>query len=89
MWVLRNGRHIRVSLDIDRCWSNDDIWQARNLFARFKILGYDDADCSSLASAAVWKRKWAGTVYNSVVESQLASAAAAAAADPLGSVATE
>lgn len=80
MWVLRNGRHIRVTLDVDPCWSSVDVWQARNLFARFKVLGYDDADCSSLAAAAVWKRKWAGTMYNSVVESQLTATATASTA---------
>lgn len=80
MWVLRNGRHIRVTLDVDPCWSSADVWQARNLFARFKLLGYDDADCSSLAAAAVWKRKWAGTMYNSVVESQLTATATASTA---------
>jgi len=71
MWILRNGRHIRVTLEIDRCWNSDDIWHAANLFGRFKVLGHDDDTANSLACAAVWKMKWQGTVYNSVLESQL------------------
>jgi hypothetical protein len=71
MWILRNGHHIRVNIEIDPCWNNEDIWRATNLFARFKALGHDEQTANSIACAAVWKAKWQGTVYNSVLESQL------------------
>ena len=71
MWMLRDGRHIRVDLETDPCWSEMDNWRARNLFARFKSLGYVNEDCAIYASAAVWKSKWAGTIYSNEVESTL------------------
>ena len=71
MWMLRDGRHIRVDLETDPCWSEMDIWKARNLFVRFKSLGYTNEDCAIYASAAVWKKKWAGTIYSDEVESTL------------------
>jgi len=69
--MLRDGHHIRVDLETDPCWSEMDNWTARNLFVRFKSLGYINADCSIYASAAVWKKKWSGTTYSNEVESTL------------------
>ena len=71
MWLLRDGSYIRVDLTIDPCWSSNDIWKARNLYARFKSLGYSDNDCDSYASACIWKNKWIGTKYSKAVESTL------------------
>ena len=67
--MLRDGRHIRVDLETDPCWSELDIWKARNLYVRFKSLGYEDS--AVYASAAVWKKKWSGTTYSNEVESTL------------------
>lgn len=71
MWLLRDGCIIRVDLEIDPCWNALDIWKARNLFARFKNLGYTNTDSAVYASASVWKTKWAGTKYSDEVESTL------------------
>jgi hypothetical protein len=73
MWLLRDGRHIRVDLENDPCWSNNDIWKARNLYARFKSIGYSNDDCAIYASASVWKNKWVGTKYSKEVESTLSA----------------
>lgn len=71
MWLLRNGSYIRVDLEIDPSWSTQDIWMASNLYARFKSMGYTNSDCSSYASACVWKSKWKGTQYNKTIETTL------------------
>jgi len=71
MWLLHNGQHIRVDLNIDPCWNSHDIWMARNLYVRFKVNGYSNDDASSYASAAVWKQKWTGLKYSKEVESTL------------------
>jgi hypothetical protein len=71
MWSLRDGRVFRVDLEIDPCWNSKDIWKARNLFLRFKSLGYSDLDSSNYASVAVWKTKWDGTKYSKTVEKTL------------------
>jgi len=68
MWLLRNGINIRVDLEIDPCWNTKDICKARNLWARFKSMGYSNSDCSTYASVLVWKSKWNGTQYNSTIE---------------------
>lgn len=73
MWLLREGRIIRVDLEIDPCWNTMDIWKAQNLFARFKSLGYSSDDCAIYASALVWKNKWSGTKYSDEVESTLSA----------------
>lgn len=73
MWVLRDGVIIRVELFEDPCWNKKDIWSARNLFAKFISLGYSVNESTSLASAAVWKNKWPGTLYNNVIEKGLTS----------------
>ena len=73
MWWLRDGDVFRVDLEIDPCWNSKDIWKARNLFVRFKSLGYSDLDSSNYASVAVWKTKWIGTKYSKEVESTLSA----------------
>ena len=73
MWWLRDGDVFRVDLEIDPCWNSKDIWKARNLFVRFKSLGYSELDSSNYASVAVWKTKWIGTKYSKEVESTLSA----------------
>lgn len=73
MWILRNGVNIRVDLDVDPSWNNNDIWTARNLYARFKIMGYSNEDCASYSKASVWKQKWKGTIYSNEVEKTLSN----------------
>ena len=71
MWVLRDGKRIRVDLNTDPCWTSADIWSARNLYAKFISLGYSAGDSTSLASAAIWKKKWVGTKYADWIEQAL------------------
>lgn len=71
MWILRNGKHIRVDIDIDPSWNENDIWQARNLYSRFKSMGYSNSDCAVYASVIVWKKKWNGTTYSKEIETAL------------------
>jgi len=71
MWLLRNGVNIRVDLEEDPCWNKQDIWKARNLWARFKTMGYSNRDCSTYASASVWKTKWNGMQYSQTIEKSL------------------
>ena len=75
MWLLRDGVRIRVQLNIDPCWNTQDIWAARNLYAKFISSGYSTNDASSLASAGVWKRKWAGMAYPVWIENALKTSA--------------
>lgn len=73
MWILRNGVNIRVDLDVDPSWNSNDIWTARNLYARFKTMGYPNEDCSSYSKASVWKQKWKGTQYSNEIERTLSN----------------
>ena len=73
MWILRNGKRIRVKLIEDPCWNVADKWTARNLYAKFISAGYSTNDSASLASAAVWKKKWVGTTYSDWIENTLSS----------------
>ena len=70
-WVLRNGRYIRVILNIDPCWSKADIYKGVNLYAKFVSSGYSESESSSLAAAAIWKDKWVGTIYDTKTETIL------------------
>lgn len=70
-WVLRNGNYIRVILNIDPCWTRKDILKAGNLYAKFICAGYSESEATSLATAAIWKAKWEGTVYDNKTESVL------------------
>jgi hypothetical protein len=70
-WVLRNGRYIRVVLNIDPCWSRADICKGANLYAKFICDGFNESEASSLASAAIWKTKWVGTIYDRKTETIL------------------
>ena len=67
-WQLRNGQYIRVILNIDPCWNKKDVMKAGNLYVKFISSGYDESEARSLASAAIWKEKWPGTVYSSNTE---------------------
>lgn len=71
MWILRNGKRIRVQLIEDPCWNESDKWTARNLYAKFISEGYSTNDSASLASASVWKKKWPGTTYSDWIENTL------------------
>ena len=68
MWILRNGRRIRVDIYRDPIWNKNDILSVCNLVARFIAQGHILSDAASLASAALWKRKWPETTYGSSVE---------------------
>ena len=70
MWLLRNGRPIRVDIYMDPCWTSHDCWTARNLYARFLSLGNSSVEAESLASVAVWKQKWNMT-YPARIEKSL------------------
>jgi hypothetical protein len=70
-WLLRNGRYIRVILNIDPCWSKADICKASNIYAKFICNGYSESEAASLASASVWKEKWVGTIYDKRTETIL------------------
>ena len=70
-WVLRNGRYIRVILNIDPCWTKQDIFKGGNLYAKFICDGYSESEASSLAAASIWKTKWVGTVYDKKTEAIL------------------
>lgn len=72
MWLLRNGKRIRVDLYIDPSWNLNDASSARNLFARFIALGHSYSDASSFAAATIWKRKWPETIYPVPIERALA-----------------
>lgn len=74
MWLLRNGHVIRVDMYTDPCWSNSDIWKARNLFCRFRSMGYTENESTSMASALIWKQKWTGLSYCRRVEKTLKNA---------------
>jgi len=71
MWILRNGRRIRVDIYLDPIWNKNDISSVRNLVARFIAQGHTQTDAASLASAALWKRKWPDTTYKPAVENLL------------------
>jgi len=71
MWLLRNGRQIRVEILEDPCWNDADKWTARNLYVRFMSLGYGKEYSTSLANAGVWKKKWGGTQYPEWLEGAL------------------
>ena len=75
MWLLRNGQRIRIELIEDPCWNTEDIWSARNNYAKFISLGYSKNESTSLASAAVWKHKWPGTSYSLILENALKATA--------------
>ena len=68
MLMLSNGLRIRVDIDIDPCWSKTEIYRARNLYLRFKKMGYSNVDSNSFASAIIWKAKWKGTIYGDDIE---------------------
>jgi hypothetical protein len=70
-WVLRNGKYVRVHLNIDPCWNSLDIASYCNLYAKFVCNDYDEIEARSLATAEIWKRKWVGTVYDKKTESIL------------------
>jgi hypothetical protein len=70
-WLLRNGRYIRVILNIDPCWSKADICKAGNIYVKFICNGYSESEAASLASASVWKEKWVGTIYDKKTETIL------------------
>jgi hypothetical protein len=68
MWILRNGRRIRVDIYIDPIWNKNDILSVRNLVARFISQGHTQTDAASLAAITLWKRKWPETAYGPSVE---------------------
>ena len=70
-WVLRNGRYIRVTLNIDPCWTKTDIYKGGNLYAKFICDGYSESEAAGLASSSIWKTKWSGTVYDKKTETIL------------------
>jgi hypothetical protein len=71
MWILRNGKRIRVDIYLDPIWNKNDVMSIRNLVARFMAQGHTQSDAASLASAALWKRKWPETVYRPSIEKSL------------------
>jgi len=71
MWLLRNGKIIRVDIFTDPCWNSKDIWSARNTYAKYVSMGYTHSDAYSLASAKIWKHKWKGITYSASFEKTL------------------
>ena len=71
MWLLRNGKRIRVVLKEDPVWNKSDKWSARNLYAKFMYAGYSSSESASLASVGVWKKKWDGIAYADWIENAL------------------
>jgi len=63
MWLLRNGRRIRVLLYIDPCWSVEERWRLFNLYAKGLVAGLSREEAESTAAAAVWKSKWPAITY--------------------------
>jgi len=69
--ILRNGRIFRVAFNFDPTWTNEDKWTGCNLYVKFINMSYTVEQATSLATAAVWKNKWKGTIFNDSVEDTL------------------
>uniref|UniRef100_A0A6C0DR57 Uncharacterized protein n=1 Tax=viral metagenome TaxID=1070528 RepID=A0A6C0DR57_9ZZZZ len=63
MWLLRNGRRIRVLLYIDPCWTAEEQWSLFNRYAKGVATGLSSMEAESAAAAAVWKSKWPAISY--------------------------
>ena len=69
--ILRNGRIFRVAFNFDPTWTTEDKWTACNLYVKFINMCYTIEQATSFAAAAVWKNKWKGTKFDSIVENTL------------------
>lgn len=65
MWLLRNGRRIRVLLYIDPCWTVEERWSLFNRYAAGVATGLSKTEAESAAAMGVWKRKWPAITYSS------------------------
>jgi hypothetical protein len=63
MWLLRNGRRIRVVLYVDPCWTLEERWTLFNRYAAGVAAGMSQEAAESAAAATVWKSKWPAITY--------------------------
>ena len=71
MWLLRNGRRIRVELYTDPSWNREERWSFSIAYAKFLSEGFGVERAEALAAASIWKTKWKGIVYDPGVEQAL------------------
>lgn len=74
-YIFSKGEWICVNLPKghDPCWSISDTWYYATIWAAFVRKGHDSQRATILAEAAVTKRMYPDTQYDSILEKDLLS----------------